>query len=105
MTLDCTYRVHIPHKPGQLALVAGAIARGHGLIGDVTTVTIGREMSVRETTVEVKDQSQADAIASDLQKLAGVQVVWFRDRALLRHEGGKLTVEPIHPVRGLQDLR
>src|SRR5438067_259872 len=41
MTLDCTYRVHIPHKPGQLALVAGAIARGHGHIGDVTTGDIG----------------------------------------------------------------
>ena len=38
--LDCTYRVQIPHHPGQLARVAQAIADGEGLIGDVVTISL-----------------------------------------------------------------
>ena len=36
--LDCTYRVQIPHRAGQLAKVASAIAEVEGLIGDIVTV-------------------------------------------------------------------
>jgi malate dehydrogenase (oxaloacetate-decarboxylating) len=103
--LDCTYRVQIPHRSGQLALVAGAIARGEGLIGDVVTISIGREASVREITVEVRDNEQANAIADLLSELEGVRVLWFQDRALIRHEGGKLRVDAMHPVRTVQEMR
>ena len=61
--LDCTYRVQIPHHAGQLARVAQAIADGDGLIGDVVTVSLGREHSVRDITVEVRDIHQSDQIA------------------------------------------
>lgn len=61
--LDCTYRVQIPHQPGQLAQVAAAIADAEGLIGDVVTVAPGREHSVREITVEVRDLDQAEEVA------------------------------------------
>ena len=62
--LDCTYRVQIPHHSGQLARVASAIAAGGGLIGDVVTVSLGREHSVREITVEARDGGQAEQIAT-----------------------------------------
>ena len=59
--LDCTYRVQIPHRAGQLASVARAIADGDGIIGDVVTVSLGREHSVRDITIEVRDIGQAGA--------------------------------------------
>jgi malate dehydrogenase (oxaloacetate-decarboxylating) len=102
--LDCTFRVRIPHRPGQLAKVAGAIADGRGLIGDVVTVATGHE-SIRDITVEVGDSAQADDIAARLNAIDGVNVVWFQDRALLRHEGGKLFVDPTRPVRTVQEMR
>ena len=49
--LDCTYRVQIPHRLGRLAQVAGAIAQADGLIGDIVTISVGREHSIREITV------------------------------------------------------
>jgi hypothetical protein len=61
--LDCTYCIQIPHRTGQLALVAGAIAQGEGLIGEVVTISIGRENSVREITVEVHDTEHAERVA------------------------------------------
>jgi malate dehydrogenase (oxaloacetate-decarboxylating) len=103
--LDYTYRIQIPHRTGQFARVAGAIADGGGLIGDVTTINVGRESSLREITLEINDRDQAERIVGLLNALEGVEVVWARDRALLKHEGGKLVIESAHPVRTVQDMR
>ena len=103
--LDCTYRVQIPHHAGQLARVARAIAEGEGLIGDVVTVSLGREHSVRDITIEVRDTDQAQRIAELVQALDGVTVLWHQDRALLRHVGGKLRIDACWPVRTVQEMR
>jgi malate dehydrogenase (oxaloacetate-decarboxylating) len=83
----------------------GAIAEGDGLIGDVVTVSVGREHSIREITVEVRNTDQAAQIATLVDELEGVRVIWHQDRALLRHEGGKLTIDAVHPVRTVQEMR
>ncbi len=103
--LDCTYRVQIPHRSGQLAQVAAAIAEGEGLIGDVVTISIGREHSIREITIEVRDTARAERIAMLIDALDGVRVLWHQDRALIRHQGGKLEIDAIRPVRTVQEMR
>ncbi len=103
--LDCTYRVQISHRAGQLAKIAGAIGEQEGLIGDVTTVKLGREATIREVTVEVRDDDHASDIAEQIGAIEGVEVLWHRDRALMRHEGGKLTIETRIEARTLQDTR
>jgi len=103
--LDITYRVQIRHRPGQLAKIAGAIGDQEGLIGDVTTEKLAREATVREITVEVRDDEHAEAIADAVNEIEGVEVLWQRDRAFWRHEGGKLTIEARIEVRTLQDTR
>ena len=103
--LDCTFRIHQPHRVGQLAKVAGAIAEESGVIGDVHTVNVARRESIREITVEVRDDEHAQAIADRLDALDGVSVLWFRDRALIRHDGGKLRIDPSIEVRTVQDMR
>jgi malate dehydrogenase (oxaloacetate-decarboxylating) len=104
-SFDCTYRLRIPHWPGHLAKVAGAIAEGEGLIGDVDTINLVKKASVREITVEVRDQKHADRIAERLEEVEGVAVLHFQDRALARHEGGKLTIESKGAVESVRDLR
>jgi malate dehydrogenase (oxaloacetate-decarboxylating) len=103
--LDYTYRVRQPHRTGQLAAVAGAIAEGGGLIGDVTTINVGRDSSIREITLAIEDHDQAERIVDLLNDLEGVEVLWARDRALLRHEGGKLVIGSTRPIRTVQDMR
>jgi len=105
LSLDYTYRIQAPHRPGSLARVTGAIGEGKGLIGDVTTLNVGREASTREITIEVTDSDHARRVADLIGELKDVEVLWFRDRALIKHEGGKLTVEPRQPVRTVQDMR
>jgi malate dehydrogenase (oxaloacetate-decarboxylating) len=103
--LDYTYRIRSPHRPGSLARVTGTITQGEGLIGDVVTINVGQEASIREITLEVRDKEHAETIQKMLNELESVEVLWARDRALLRHVGGKLTIESTRPVRTVQDMR
>ena len=63
MSMDCTYRLRIPHQAGQLARVALKISEEGGLIGDVHTITIARLEAIREITVELRDKEHADQLA------------------------------------------
>jgi len=103
--VDYVYRIDQPHVSGQLAQVCGTIAEGKGLIGDIETVTIGRERSIREVNVECRDHEQAERLAGLLQELEDVRLITYFDRALSRHTGGKLRIDGTLQMRSLQDMR
>lgn len=105
MSLDYTYRIQLPHQPGSLAKVTGAIAEAKGLIGDVNTVNVGQDASIREITIEVEDGEHAERVAELVGALRDVKILWHQDRALLKHDGGKLKIEATQPVRTVQDMR
>ncbi len=105
MILDCTFRVQTRHRSGEFAKVATAIAEGGGVIGDMVTVLLGPDASIRDITIEVADMDHAEHIARVLGEIETVRVIWYRDRALLRHEGGKLSIEPTHAVGTVQEMR
>jgi malate dehydrogenase (oxaloacetate-decarboxylating) len=105
MAVDYVYRVSIPHVAGQLARVCAEIAGARGLIGDIVTVRLGRDRSIREISIEVADHGQAKRVAGALASLDGVDVLSFYDRALRAHEGGKLKVDVVHPMTSWQDMR
>ncbi|MGH9187032.1 MAG: NAD-dependent malic enzyme, partial [Acidimicrobiales bacterium] len=105
MPVDYVYRIEQPHVPGQLATVCATIAEANGLIGDIVAITIGRERSIREISVEVRDHGQAERVGELLGALPGVRVISFHDRAIRAHEGGMLAIEVTRPVRTLQDVR
>jgi malate dehydrogenase (oxaloacetate-decarboxylating) len=105
MAMDCTYRLRIPHRAGQLAKVSTRIAEIGGLIGDVSTITIARHEALREITVELRDKAHAEELAVALGELEGVTVSWFHDRAFIAHDGGKLDVVARRPIHTNQDVR
>ena len=105
MPVDFVYRIEQPHRTGMLARVCRAIADGDGLIGDIQTISIGAERSVRDVNVEVRDAEQADRVAQILGSLDEIRVIEHHDRATDRHVGGKIKVVPRIRVETLQDLR
>jgi malate dehydrogenase (oxaloacetate-decarboxylating) len=105
VAVDYVYRIEQPHVPGQLAKVCARIGEADGLIGDMVTVSIGRERSIRDVSIEVRDHGQAKRMAGILGQLDGVRVLSYYDRALEAHEGGKLVMEVISRVETLQDMR
>jgi malate dehydrogenase (oxaloacetate-decarboxylating) len=105
VAVDFVYRIEQPHRTGMLARVCRAIADGDGLIGDIQTISIGAERSVRDVNVEVRDADQADRLAEILGSLDEIRVLDHHDRATDRHVGGKIAVVPRIRVETLQDLR
>jgi len=105
MAMDCTYRLRIPHRAGQLAQVCGRITQHGGLIGDISTITIAHHEAIREITVELRNKNHADELAHGLGQLEGVHVVWYHDRAFIAHEGGKIKMRSVRPVLTNQDVR
>jgi len=105
MALDYVFRIDQPHVRGQLAKICTRIADAEGLIGDIVTINMGRDRSVREITVEVDDYDSAANVAEHIQSLEDVRVLSFFDRAVHAHEGGKLTVGGLKPMRTLQHMR
>ena len=105
MPVDYVFRIDQPHVSGQLATICGVIAEGRGLIGDVATVTMGRERSIREINVEVRDHDQAKLLADSISGIEDVRLITWFDRALNRHTGGKLRIEGTMRMESLQDMR
>jgi malate dehydrogenase (oxaloacetate-decarboxylating) len=105
MPMDCTYRLRIPHRAGQLARVATLISEEGGLIGDVQTIAVARREALREITVELRDKEHADQLAVALGQLSGVSVVWYHDRAFMAHVGGKIEMRALQPVTTNQEVR
>jgi len=105
VAVDYVYRLEQPHVSGQLAKVCQRIADAKGLIGDVVTIQVGRERSIREISIEVRDHGQARRVAGMLGELEGVRVISYYDRALQAHVGGKLEIQVTKPVTTLQQAR
>jgi malate dehydrogenase (oxaloacetate-decarboxylating) len=105
MPMDCTYRLRIPHRAGQLAKVASKIAEHGGLIGDINTISVAKHEALREITVELRDKDHAEELAAGLNALPDVSVAWFHDRAFIAHDGGKLDVVGRREVLTNQDVR
>jgi malate dehydrogenase (oxaloacetate-decarboxylating) len=105
MALDCTYRLRIPHRAGQLAIVTGRIAEHGGLIGDISTISVARHEALREITIEVRDKAHADELAEGLGALEDVTVSWYHDRAFIAHDGGKIKVVGERTIDSNQDVR
>ena len=105
MPVDFVYRIEQPHRTGMLARVCRAIADGDGLIGDIQTISIGVERSIRDVSVEVRDIDQAHRLAEIIASIDEVRVIDHHDRAIDRHVGGKIEVVPRISISSLQDLR
>jgi len=105
VAVDYVYRLEQPHVSGQLAKVCQRIADAKGVIGDIVTIQIGRERSIREISIEVRDHGQARRVAGMLGELEGVRVISYYDRALQAHVGGKLEMQVTKPVTTLQQVR
>lgn len=98
-------RVRIPHRPGQLARLANALAEQGALVGDITTHSLGENDTVRDVTIEAQDEAHVARAAAALRALEGVELLSLTDMVFERHRGGKVQVSARAPVNSIADLR
>ena len=97
-------RIEFNRKPGALGEVASAIGRVGGVIGAITIVKRSRDKTIRDITVDARDQDHEHQIASVLNKIKGVKVIEVSDLTFFSHIGGKIEVTSKIPLNGTENL-
>jgi len=105
LSIETTLRLRIPHRPGQLARVAGSIAEHDAMIGDLTTIRIGENETIRDVVLETRDEAHTARVVAALRELPELDVLGEADVVFERHRGGKLRVSSRIELRELRDLR
>lgn len=99
-----TLRVKLSHDPGVLGRLTAAIGDAGGNIGAVDIVRREGESLVRDLTVETAGPEHADAIASRVGEVDGIQLLHMSDRTFLLHLGGKISVTSKIPLKTRDEL-
>jgi malate dehydrogenase (oxaloacetate-decarboxylating) len=84
--------------------VATAISGAGGDIVAIDIIGSGRDMTVRDLTVTVKDAGDVQLVTEELEKLSGVKLIHVSDRTFLLHLGGKISMVPKIPILNRDDL-
>jgi malate dehydrogenase (oxaloacetate-decarboxylating) len=104
-SIDTVLELRLRHRPGQLARLAAAIADERALLGEIVTLRIGEEDTVREVTVETVDDAQTARVLAAVRRVEGVELLGVTDRVFAAHRGGKIATTSRVPVEGVRDLR
>ncbi|NTU16031.1 malic enzyme-like NAD(P)-binding protein [Bacillus subtilis] len=100
-----TLMIETPSVPGNLGRVATAIGLLGGDIGEVETVKVGPNYTMRNITVQVENEEQLQEVIAAVQALGeGIKLHTVSDEVLSAHEGGKIQMKSKMPIRSLAEL-
>jgi malate dehydrogenase (oxaloacetate-decarboxylating) len=104
-SIDTVIRVKLKHRPGQLARLAALLADNGALLGEITTVRIGEDDTVRDITVETVDEDHTGRVIASVRSMPDVELHSVTDRVFESHRGGKLHSTSRVQVTQVADLR
>ncbi|KAF1679753.1 NAD-dependent malic enzyme [Bacillus sp. SKDU12] len=100
-----TMMIETPSVPGNLGRVATAIGLLGGDIGEVETVKVGPNYTMRNITVQVENEEQLQEVIEAVQALGeGIRLHTVSDEVLSAHECGKIQMKSKMPIRSLAEL-
>jgi malate dehydrogenase (oxaloacetate-decarboxylating) len=99
-----TIRVHLNNRPGMLGRLTSAIGRARGDIGAIDLVDVTSEYTVRDLTVNVRDEKHGEQIVKAISRVKDVELVNVSDLTFLMHLGGKIEVKSKFPLKTRADL-
>ncbi len=102
---DTVVRVRLRHRPGQLARLAAAVAEADALLGEIHTVRLGENDTVRDVTLEASDEEHTARVVEAIRRLPDVEVLGTRDLVFESHRGGKLRTVSRLALESLAELR
>jgi malate dehydrogenase (oxaloacetate-decarboxylating) len=103
-SFSATVRVRLEDHPGAFARLAAAIGEAGASLGAIDLVRVERTTKVRDVTVLAADAHHLDDIVAAMRAVDGIEVLHVSDRTFLMHLGGKLEVNPKHPLRTRDEL-
>lgn len=98
--------IETPSMPGNFAKVALAIGTLEGDIGDIQTIKIGTLSTIRDVSIQCRNEEHLLKIVEAVNEIGdGIVVHAISDDVLQAHEGGKIHMKSRMEIRSLGDLR
>jgi malate dehydrogenase (oxaloacetate-decarboxylating) len=105
METDVILRIKVLHRPGYLSRLFATTAEHEVIVGDISTLRIGKDYSIREVTLELRDGTQLENLIADIKKIEGIEIQEVVDRVFKRHRGGKIHMKSLVPLESIAELR
>jgi malate dehydrogenase (oxaloacetate-decarboxylating) len=96
-------RVELNHEKITFGDVAAQISKFRGDITSIDVIRPGKDISVRDITVDVADSDETQLVES-LKNQDGMKLINVSDRTFLVHLGGKIGIQPTLPIKNRDDL-
>ncbi len=100
-----TLRCKNLNVPGTLGKLATAIGKVGVDIGNLTTVHLGHNYTIRDVEVMLRSEEELAHIIDEVSKIREVTVLEVRDDVLDLHKDGKIKTVSIHPINSIDILR
>jgi malate dehydrogenase (oxaloacetate-decarboxylating) len=96
-------RIELNHEKITFGDVAALISRSRGDITSIDVIRPGKNISVRDITVDVADSDETQLVEL-LKNQDGMKLINVSDRTFLVHLGGKIGIQPTLPIKNRDDL-
>ncbi|HEX7364542.1 MAG TPA: malic enzyme-like NAD(P)-binding protein [Dehalococcoidia bacterium] len=100
-----TLRCKNLNVPGTLGKLTSTIGKVGVDIGNLTTVHLGHNYTVRDIEVMLRSQEDLATIIDEVSKIKEVTVLEVRDEVLDLHKDGKIKTVSVHPINTIDILR
>ncbi len=102
---DIVFRIKTAQTPGTLARALTGLAEHKAKIGEITTVSISRQHTIRTVTVVAPSEESVGPLRATLAASPGVEILEEIDKVKELHSGGKIKVVSRWNIRNVQDVR
>ncbi len=97
-------RVRMQNEPGMLGRLAIAIGEVGANISALQGFEVKTDTLDDDLVVNCSSEAHQDQVRAAVEGVEGVEILEFEDRTYKMHEGGKIEVLPLAPVRDVEDL-
>ena len=103
--MDIEFTIRALHKPGVLASILSDLGKTSALVGDISTVRIGKTFSLRKIVISVYDESHLIEVIDVINANEMVELVEKNDIVFQRHKEGKIRSKRVRDIETITDLR
>ncbi len=97
-------RVRMVNEPGMLGRLAEAIGDVGGNISGLRGFEVKTATLDEDVVVNCRSEAHQDQVRAAIEGIDGIDILEFEDRTFHMHQGGKIEVLSLAPVRDIEDL-
>jgi malate dehydrogenase (oxaloacetate-decarboxylating) len=98
-------RVKISDKPGYLGELTSAIGAEGGMIGEISTIHLGKGYKIRDLDIYADDETALERMLEAIKELEDIDAIGLVDIVEEVHRKGKIEIRPTVDVESIDDLK